>query len=226
MSDFFLDLRNQTRVVDFLQDFLEYAEGQEREAAQKLVTMYQDGGHFSTTTLAEAARRLSKAVFSARSATQMYLAEEGTELEWERMLAALRPSTAHLLERVRKSAKTTTLETTLKHADADSALTTDDRKEISEVRQHVELDVWREKRKALHSYVQAAQKELTVYLKRLNALRELAGEMPQPFQNEIFSKLERYEDRILFEGEAMPVEILDDEVRYYTDQKEISPLES
>ncbi len=225
MSDLFLDLRKHDRVVDFLQDTLEFADGNEREAAQKLVTVYQDGGHFSTTTLVEAARRLGKATWPARFALKRFISQEGAALEWQRVVASVRPSTAHLLERLQASLDTKNLHQVLEHPDSDMALGPSERSEIDAIHRSVHLDIWHEKHKALAVYLNDGEKELAAAIKRLNALRELAGDLPKAFQDEIFSKIERYEDHIFYQGQVVSLEILDDEIRYYTDQREISPLE-
>jgi hypothetical protein len=139
--------------------------------------------------------------------------------------AAIRPSTAHLLKRLKTASKAKTLDEALADADAGIALRDEEQLEISEVRRHVAHDIWREKAETLKILVKAGEKELAGYKKRFAALRELGTALPSSLLNEVFSKLARYEDRILFAGEVIPMEILDDEVKYYNEQKEISPME-
>ncbi len=225
MSDLYLDLRNHARVVDFLQEHLEYADGNEREASAKMVQIYEDGGKLSTSTLVEAARQLGKAVWPARQAVRRWMKQEAVEEEWKQVLSAIRPSTAHLLERMRKATESSHVDEMLAHPESDLALKLEEREEIRRVRDHVFLDVWKKRQPHLKIYLEEAQTELKGYLRRMEMLRDLAGSLPRSFADEIFAKIERYEDRILFEGEVISMETLDDEIRYYTDQKEITPFD-
>lgn len=225
MSDFFLDLRDKPRVIDFLVDDLELAPAKIRPEAEKWIRAYHDNEKVPTDKLADFAKRFAWAIWPARFAMKRYFETEGADEEWRRVLAAVRPSTAHLLKRFGAGIKAATLDDVLKHAEADVALRDGDRVEIEEVRKHLRQDYWREKKKTLAVLMKDGEREAKAYQDRIAKLRDLALAMPRGFQDEIFSKLTRYEDRILFENEVVPLEILDDEVKYYTEQKEISPSE-
>lgn len=226
MSDLFLDLRDKTRVVDFLVENLEYAEAKDRAAAEKWIAMYQEGEKTPTDKLAAAGRKLAEAVWPARFALKRFFTKEGSGEEWERLLATVRPSTAHLLERLRKSqGGDVPVDAVLASDDAGTALHDAEQVEIAEVRSHLRHDYWKANAKKLTVLVKEADVELTGMLERLKAMRDMAIEMPRTLQDEIFSKIAHYEDRILFEGTIVPLEILDNEIAYYRDQKEISPLE-
>jgi hypothetical protein len=138
---------------------------------------------------------------------------------------SIRPSTAHLLKRLKTASKAKTLDAALADPDAGIALRDEEQLEIAEVRRHVAHDIWKEKKDTLEILVKAGEKELAGYRKRFDALRELGTTLPSSLLNEVFSKLSHYEDRILFAGEVIPLEILDEEIKYYRDQKEISPME-
>lgn len=225
MSDLFLDLRDKPRVVDFLVMAGAYAGEKDRKAADALVSAYQDGKHPSIDKLANAARKLAFATWSARYAVVHYVMHEGSDEEWTRIVAAVRPSTAHLMKRFRAGVKAKTLDEVLNHPDVATALHDEEMLEIAEVRTHVREDLWKEKGTTLSLVVKQGAQELAAYRKRLDALRELAAAFPPALQDEIFSKINHYEDRILFAGEVLPLEILNGEVSYYTDQKEITPLD-
>jgi hypothetical protein len=225
MNDFFLDLKDKPRVVDFLVDASAFADDEARNAAATWIKQYQEGEHVGTDKLAEAAQTLAAATWPARYAVRMLCEKEDPEEEWRRVTSAVRPSTAHLLKRLRTSSKAKTLSATLADSDAGIALRDEEQAEIDGVRQHVRHDLWKEKASTLDVLVTAGAKELAGYTKRLAALRELALALPPSLQDEVFSKIARYEDRILFAGEVLPLEILDQEIKYYNEQKEISPLE-
>lgn len=225
MSDLFLDVRNHPRVIDFLQDGLAYAEGPEREAAEKLIQVYQDGGKLSTSTLADAAIKLGKAIWPARQAVKRWMKQEASEQEWEQVLAIVRPSTSHLLHRLHKATEVKQIDELLHHPDAEIALKEEEREEITRIREHIFSEAWKKQREHLKLYIEEAQTELRGYIRRFSMLRDLAAELPEVFSQEVMAKLERFEDTVFFQGEAMAMEALDDEIRYYTDQKEITPFD-
>lgn len=225
MSDLSLDTRDKARVADFIADNAEFASPKERSYAEDLVVAYQEGDKVSSEKLANACRKLAIAAWPARFALEKYFTREGASDEWQRVVSAVRPSTAHLLKRFRQGTTAETLDEVLSHEDSDAAFKEGERLEIDEVRKHVRLDHWRERRKSIEPYVKEGKLRLDAYAEALGKLRELATSLPQGLQDEAFSKLAHYEDRILYRGEAVPMEILEHEVAYYTEQKEISPEE-
>jgi hypothetical protein len=225
MSDLFLDLRDRPAVIDFLVENLDYAPPKDRAKAAEFIKAYGEEKRIPTDKLAEAARLLAIAAWPARYAMNRFFREEGADEEWERLTASIRPSTAHLLKRFRQASGTESLDATLEHAEADTALHDAERLEITEVRQHLRQDYWREKSNNLALLKKDGEAHLGGYLHRLGKLRDLAVTLPRNLQDEVFSKLQHYEDRIFFEGELVPLEILDEEIKYYIDQKEISPMD-
>jgi hypothetical protein len=225
MSDLFLDLKDKPRVVDFLVETAVYADEAAREEAAAWAKKYHDGEHVPTDKLAEAARTLAKHTWPSRYALTVFLTKEDPEEEWRRVTATIRPSTAHLLNRLRKGTGAKTLDEVLKHDEASVALRDAEQQEVAEVRNHVRQEVWKEKAGTLALLIKSGGKEFAGYEKRFAKLRELATSLPPSLLNEVFSKIGKYEDRIFFAGEVIPLEILDEEIKYYNEQKEISPLE-
>lgn len=224
MSDLFLDLRDRARTADFLQAYAHWTEGADRTAAEKLLEDWQSTGKTPSTKLADMARKLARAVWPQRQALHRWLREgAGAQAQWDGVLKAVRPSTAHLLKRLAMGLNGANLADILAHPDADQALRDEERQEIALVQAQVDEALWHAHKDALAGAATDAKRAMKTYLERLSELRDLAVNMPEPFQGEIFSKLERYEDRMLFEGEALPLEVLDDEIRYYRDQKEVAP---
>jgi hypothetical protein len=132
-------------------------------------------------------------------------------------------STGLLLKRLRQNTKLQTLDDVLTHSDASTALREEERKEIEHLRLQIAESVWKEKVDSLQERVKASEGSLKEYRQRFDALRELALALSSVFQDEVFSKIQHYEDRILFAGERVPYEVLDGEIQYYREQKEISP---
>lgn len=225
MSEYFLDLREITRVIDFLAEHLEYAPPQSRADAERWIHAYEENEKISREELGRAARIFAWSIWSARYAVGKYFMTTGVEQEWRNVLAAIRPSTAHLLARFRQGTGTRSLDETLAHVEADVAFHEGERREVADVRAHLRQEAWRKRKRVFGALVKEGERLVRAYRERLDVLRELAPDIPRTLQDEIFSKLERYQDRILFEGEAVPLEILDEEAAYYREQKEISPLE-
>ncbi len=226
MSDFYLDLKDKPAVIDFLVDHLDYSPPVARTAAEKIIKQYEDGAKLPTDRLAEAARQYARAIYPARFAVKRFFGHEGKEDEWQAILAAVRPSTAHLLKRFRNGVKAESLDEVLRHSESEIALRPEERIEIAMVRKQLHHGYWREHHKALGRMVKDGELELKGYLDRFAKLRELAMDLPRNLQDEIMSKLARYEDRVYFECELVPLEILDEEIKYYVEQKELAPDES
>ena len=225
MEGFYLNLKDKPRVVDFLVAAIPFADAKSRASAEKWVKAYQDGDHVPTDTLAEVARKLGIATWPARMVLQHDLSHEGAEEEWKLVTAAVRPSTAHLMKRFRASVRGKSLDDVLAHPEVETALHDEERMEIAGVRPSVREAIWNEKGSTLAAQVTAAKKELEGYQKRFASLRELATALPPALQDEVFSKIAHLEDKILFEGKIVPLETLDEEVKYYRDQTEIAPVD-
>lgn len=225
MDDYFLDLRDTPRVVDFLVETSAYADEKQRGEADMIAKKHHDGEKIDMEDLADAAIELGWNTWPARTAVAEVLAGERSEKEWASVIAAVRPSTAHILERFRKASGAKTLDDVLGHEEVETALRDEERLEIGEVRKHVREDFWKTHAASLEVIVKTRQKERDAYKKLLEQLRELAAAFPPVMQDEVFSKVKRYEDRIIFAGETLPMEILEKEIQYYVEQKEISPLE-
>ena len=226
MSDtFFLDLYDAPRVVDFLVDAAAYADAKERVAADDRARRYHDGEALDKSKLASAAVKLGWNTWPARTAVVETLNGERSDKEWSSVIAAVRPSTAHLLQRFKKASESKTLEELLAHEEVETALREGERMEVNEIRKHVREDFWKTDGGKIEEIVKKRQGIRDEFKKLLGELRELAVSFQPVMQDEVFSKIKHYENRILFAAETVPMEILEKEIQYYTEQKEISPLE-
>ena len=225
MSERYLDLRDKVRVIDFLAEHLDYASSKERSTAEAWIHDYQEGEKTPTDKLAEAARKFAVSIWPARFAVHRYFMTEGVEEEWKKITSSIRPSTAHLLKRFRQGTGTKSLDETLQHAESDTALKEGERFEIDEVRKHLRQDMWKTKKKVLAVLVKEGEELLKDARERFDALRELAVVLPRSMQDEVLSKIERYEDTMYFEGRAVSLEVLDQEVQYYKEQGAVSPTD-
>ncbi len=222
---FFLNLSDVPRVVDFLVDAAAYADAKERAVADGWARKYHDGDTLDKSELASAAIKLGWNTWPARTAVVETLNGERSDKEWSSVMAAVRPSTAQLLRRFIKASESKTLEELLAHEDVETALREEERMEVNEIRKHVREDFWKTDGEKIVETVKKRHGIRDEYKKRLGVLRELAVSFSPVMQDEVFSKVQHFEDRIIFSAETVPMEILEKEIQYYTEQKEISPLD-
>ncbi len=227
MSALFLDLRDKRRVINFLIEHLEYSSSQQQVVVQPWIQAYEEGKKVPTDALAEATRKFAADIWPVRYALEHFFATPaGQDKEWRRVVASIRPSTAHVMKRFHLgTAATASLDTTLNHPESEAAFREEERQEISGVRQHLRIDYWRKNKSTLKTLLATGRAELALRQTRLKTLRNLGLDLPRSLQDEVFSKILHYDDRLLFEGELIPLEILDEEIKYYTEQKHLSPLD-
>lgn len=225
MSEFYLDLRDKPRVIDFLVDALPYLASKQAREVEAWVQTYQAGEKLATDKLAEIARKVAQEAWPVRDAIQSYVSQEGSEEEWSRVIAFIRPGTAQALKRFRQKSHVNHLTEILKQEDVSLFLSEEQVEEVLHIRLQAWQDLWKEKQLVLRNRITEAKKRLTEYQDHLAKLRELALSLPSFLQNELLGKIASYEDQLFFEMKEVPLEIFGEELHYYTDQKEVSPLE-
>ncbi|MFA5129860.1 MAG: hypothetical protein WC477_02955 [Patescibacteria group bacterium] len=225
MSDLYLNLHDRLALTDFMLEAVEYLEPNDplRERVDHVADAAIHGGDVSIETLNEIARETARASWPARIAVVRYLkTPEGKQEEWRRVLAAVSNSTEHLLERFRGSIKKETLQEVLDHEESQTVLHEAERIEIQEVLRHILPSIWKDKKKELLASAKSAKDELGKLEELLTALRRVASQEGTLNPDEIESKVVHYEDRIYYEGEEVPAEILEQEVGFYLDEREIT----
>ncbi len=212
--------RDPIAIADFMESVLEFVPEADREPYQALIDEVRSGQAPAVERLAEAAKNLAAVTWPARRGLQRFLSEMGAEIEWEAVLEAVRPTTATLLKRLRKHVGVKTLDETLADPQASYAIHEREEIEISMVRQEVQGHLWEEHQEALAPLVDEAKSELGALRKRLKLLREQAPAMRG--QEELArAKVDAFEDRVYFGGEAIPLEVLDAELAFDREDREI-----
>lgn len=227
MPGFFLDLRDRARTLDFIAAHVAYLPETDGHRVEERMEKIERGEETpSIEELADMVRQVGRNTWAARRAVDAYIAtQNGCDEEWRQVVAAVSGGTAHLLERFRHGTKCTSLDETLNHDESASAFRELERMEIAHVREQVREALWREKRKTLTARVKEAQTRLADIQRRFEILRTLAAEMPW-MQSELLSKLERFEDDVYFAGHDMNPEVLDEEIKYYREEKELPSEEA
>lgn len=225
MPEFFLDLENRSRVLRFLIEYMPFASDEIRTQAKAIIEKNEsDPSSVSEEELAAHARSLALNIWPMRFAIEQFLDEE-PQKEWEIVVKAVRPETKAHLNKLKNEYSTNSLEEFLSNSEIDSILNEDEKLEIDSVRREARL-VIRNDEESIKDIIPEGEDELDIYIEKFDQLRELASLLTGALQDEAFSKLRNYEDRILFEGENMAFEILDQEIAYYREQKELNPSES
>lgn len=213
--DRYLDLADVIATCDFIESVLPYLSEKDRKPFEMAVTEARDGEEeYTREKLAELAKQVATMTWLARRALARFVETVGSELEWEAVVKNIRPSTAAVLRKLRKDAGAADLAATLAHPDASLLLKDDQEIEISMVRDEVRVDLYEDHVESLEPLMVDAESELKAMEKRLKTIRERAVEAGGTAQESLFDKLADLEDRILFKGEIVPLEVLDAEVGY------------
>jgi hypothetical protein len=221
MPDLYLDLRDRPATLDFIANTVEYLAAVDplRREAESLAHEIEKHESVSQDELAELARKVGRAAWSARAALRHYVTTpNGADDEFKRIASAVSASTGHLLERFRRGTRRRSLTDVLNDAESAAVFGDRERIEIESVRTHVLPVIWNEKRKDLAKAQHEADETLRQIEDRLRALRDLAFSSPE-LEGEITSKLERLEDRLYFEGETLDTDRLDEDLGLYREEK-------
>ncbi len=221
MSSLYLDLKDRTRVVDFLWEVLPFlpADNLVRTRAEAVIREVENGEKVSKEALADLAKTVGRATWVPRIAVKRYLKTgAGAEEEWRRVAAAVSNSTEHLLNRFRDDVEAASIDEVLGHADSPLAFRDVERMEIAEVRLHVLPTIWIDKRNEIEDQAEKAERELDGIEKALKKLHAIAYSDPRAPEREIVAKVEEFEDRLLFAGEELDPKHIEAEVASYREQ--------
>lgn len=217
-------LRAPLGLADFIASALDFLPARSRAPYEELQKNIEAGEPIPEAQLVDAAKTVAVLTWPGRRALDHFLSTVGADEEWNAVLEAVRPMTAAVLKRIRKSTGTSTLDETLASSDATAEITEDMEVEIQAERERVRRALWEKHRSHLRALIDEAQMELEAIQKRFKALREQAARSVQE-QDVIFSKLEQFEDRVYFRGETIPLETLDAELRYDIEDNEIPAVD-
>ncbi|MFA6161374.1 MAG: hypothetical protein WC766_04340 [Patescibacteria group bacterium] len=224
MEGLFLNIKDRNQLVDFLAEWSGFASTETQQKSDELVRAYDEGEKTDKTELVEFVTELAKEVWSVRFALTRFFKEEGALIEWDRVLQAVSKSTAHLMERFRKDSGCGGVDCVLDHEDVDMTLHDDERHEIEKVRHHLMQDYWTSHPKTLEPLLEEGRELQKGYEKRLSDLQALTDGWPALLAEEVNAKVKSYQDEIYFKGNVVPLQTLDEELAYYTEQKEL-PVE-
>ncbi|MBD3281640.1 hypothetical protein GF391_02735 [Candidatus Uhrbacteria bacterium] len=221
MPDLYLDLSDQKELINFLSKWEDFASGKIKSHADSFITDYDDGKEIDSVELQNFTKEFAREVYPARYALKRFFGDHGAGVEWRMTEKALRRSTAHLMEKFRALPEVHTIDDLLDHEDFDLSFSAEDRSEMEQVRHHVWEDYWNNNKASLESYVDEGEAELEKFEKMIGQLREKAGELLTLLQEELYSKITKYEDRVLYYGEILDEDLLQQELEYYAAQSDM-----
>jgi hypothetical protein len=224
MEELSLSLKNRLPMVDFLSEWAGFANPEMRSKAEAMIQAYDDGGELDKPALAELVINLAKHIWPVRFALNRFFGEEGALIEWDMVEKAVRRSTAHLMERFKRSTHCKSLDEMLKHEEFEQTFGDEEKNEIESVRHHLLENYWASHPSSLQPLIEEGRSIMEAYDQKLTELKALAEGWPSLLAEELFSKVKSLEDRIYFQGEHLSLEILDGELAYYREQKEL-PIE-
>lgn len=219
------ETKHSNELVDFMSEWEGIASAESRAKVEKLITAYDDGKCPEKAELAQAARELAKEIWPVRYALNRFFAEEGALIEWDRVEQAVRRSTAHLMEQFKENTACTSLGCVTSNEDFEAAFREEERHEIESVRHHLREDYWKTHPKTLAPLVDEAKEVVAAYEAKFDELKKISEGWPSLLAEEVLSKIASFEDRIYLQGEHISLEVIDQEVAYYREQREL-PIEN
>ncbi len=216
----YVDRRDAFAVADFMTEVVEYLPESDRAPYLQAIEDLEAGEHVTTERLAEVAKNLAMATYPARRATMQFFQTVGAKDEWKKVLESVRPTTRVLLERLCKNIECKSLDEVLGSSDASYAIHDQEEMELEALRPEIRLRYWQSHQTSLQKLVEDAQTELEGMKKRWQMLKQIAGRSPKQAST-LLEKLEMYEDKVLFGGETIALEVLDQEVRYAAEEAAI-----
>lgn len=210
----YLSLRDSDAIADFIESVVEYLPEKERaeyEALEQLVLEKRpvDPGGLQAQLL-----ELGVRTWVPRLAVDLYTKTmTGAAREWQKLEESLRPATLFLITRVRRNTSVMTLEEALRTGEAEYALHEEQRVEIQLLQLEIRIELWLEDQEALAPFMREAQEELEAIQKRLQVFRLSLDRLEASKErDERLAKGEELEERLFILGEAIPVDLLDQEL--------------
>ena len=226
MPEGYLDLEDNRAIADFMESVIEFLPAKDRRTYQKIVDKVHNKEEISQERLIEMAKNVGAVSWPARFALKRFLKEVGSELEWEAVLVAIRPTTSALLKELKKTTGVKTLDEALNSSDASIIIHPELEVEIEMVREEVRMRLWDEHKDNLEVLIQEGLTELEAIRKRLKQLRKQAESMGGSQQDLLLKKLNAFENRLYFAGEIIPLDVLEAELQFDAEEAAIPTEET
>ena len=224
MSDLYLNLTDKREMINFISHWLFFADGDYRKHAESFIADYDDDKALELIELQNFTKEFAKEIYPARYGLLGFFAEEGAGIEWSRIESSVRRSTALKMRKYKAAGEADTIDMMFTDDDVDMVFSEEEKMEIQHVRHQLMEDYWQANKGKLQRYAAEGENQLNRFEELIMDLRECAAGLPAMLQEELYSKITRFEDRVYFNGEVLDETVLKEELNYYKEQKEI-PIE-
>lgn len=221
MEDIYLNTQKPLQLIHFLSEWVSFAKPELRKKAEAYIESYDQGEEVDRVELAEFVRDFAREIYPIRFALDRFFSEEGALIEWDHVEKSVLRSTAHLMHQFQKGTSVHSIDELLEHEDFEMTFGDNERSEILQVRHHVREDFIKEHPQTLAPLMDEGERVRNMFEEEIKKMRNVASGLPTLLQEELYSKITRFEDRVYYQGEHIPLQILEEELAYYTDQKEI-----
>lgn len=213
--------RSVLELVDFLSEWRDLAPKDLQAEADSLITSYDDGQNQDLAELAEFVEDFAWRIWPVRFAMEEFFSEQGALVEWDRVSAAVRRSTAHLMQRFKQSAGCQKLDEMLRHDDYELTFKEAETREIEDVRHQARVDYWRSHPETFSVLTAEGENLREGYKRILDELEEIVQTSAGSLSEEARAKMTSLKDRIVYRGEHVPLETMEEELIYYRERKEL-----
>jgi hypothetical protein len=222
---FFLHTKNLHAVADFMESVLEFLPASGRQPYQEMIGHIREHQYPPREKTIPLAYQIGRTTWPARRALNRYLeTSDGAQEEWNRLFERCRAKTAAALKKLKSSANSPSLEHALDQSDASLLIDSDMELELSLLRPQIRLMLWQEHQKALVPFLKEAEQELQDIDTRLQQMKEEAARS-RTGREFIQAKILAFEDRIYFGGESLPIDMLDSELQFEREEREMPTVE-
>lgn len=205
----FLNTQDRAELLAFIESIADYLAPEDRDRALALALESEES--LSQAALAGHVLQHAVAAWPRRRAVARYVEAEGVEEEWKRVLEAVRPATAFLLNRLRERTGARTIGQLLALPESFTAMQGTHRTELELVRPEIWIELWLTNPEALETHHEEAMRELQAMQQRLQKLEQFSSQSDS--QEEATKKIRDFQDRMYFKGESISLEQLNTELQ-------------
>jgi hypothetical protein len=224
MSDLYLDLSDKREMINFLSHWLAFADSEYRKHAESFIADYDNGKNIEVVELQNFTKEFATEILSIRLALTDFFANQGAGIEWNRVENTVRRSTALKMRKFKASGEAETIDQLFHDDDFDVIFNEDEKMEIQHVRHQLIEEYYLSNKNKIQGIIAEMENVFNKFNDLIFELRECAAVLPTMLQEELYSKITRYEDRFYFNGESIDENLLKEELQYYTEHKEV-PIE-
>lgn len=210
----YLSLRDPEAIADFIESVIEYLPVADRAVYESLERSMIENLPVEPQEVQAQLLRLGMETWVPRRAVDLYTKTiEGAAREWQKLEESLRPATLFLISRVRRNTSAMTLEEALRTGEAEYALDDDQRVEIQLLQLEIRIELWLEDQERLTPFIREAEEEFEAIRERLRAAQAGVERLEdRQRRTEAEARLEDVTERLFFLAEAIPVDLLDQEL--------------